>query len=868
MRIRFTALLLVIALSACSPLKQRHEIEQNPDLKFVMLQSSQMFDVIADQTLTVDQKERILVEKFDAGMARWKSTKSYGRLYNADDFSTKPGALYAAIVNFYNGQNEIGKTIPYYEMAAQEALDNDLYGVYLQYQHFTHSATIKLGNFEKAHFILQQTSEKMSEYFAVDPSLPPENYDIYSLYYYQYINDLSLSAQLKSGQEIDLAPLSASFKYRQQAQQLFPALSRMMLNTPGYEVKTMGGVKTRYDYTELSDELRDYLLAFAKAGDQQTAEQILEKLKGIYTTNINSMEKDANNAYRSMVMKGAMAGGFTVASDEQIENATYAAQRHGARSKVWLHWDQAILSYELNNYKQGYEAILKAQDQFSDVDKIYAHLSQSYLNVDGIDADRQSVMLLQAQLEEQLGKTDQAANRYQDVITWTELARKSMPIEQRKYFFESFAKKAYLGRVRALVASYQANQSSIDQLVRATESFRARQLKELLDRELDIDQSVADIQSSMDKSKGIIAFTDLDSHLLTLWINSGEVKIHYIAKPDQWDGNIKELRKGLVEEQRYDINDYRLISDTLFGEMSSDIQKTQRIFLVTDGSLSLLPLNILPVGRQLLQTNRAISYLPSITMFNNGKNTIKGDKTLFALGDPVYSPESRITNEDKAVLLATRGSSELGGFAALPETRTEVESIAKHFNQTSSVLLGLKASESMLKSTDLSGYSNLHFATHGVIEGDIPELTEPALVLAYEDGEDGFLTATEVSSLNLNADITVLSACNTGSGEYFRGEGVMGLGRAFMVAGSRNVVVSLWPVDSLSTELLMVQFYKALNQGHDAATALSKAQSQLQNMKVNASSDDIRGLKRSNRQTNEGYRNPYYWSPFILISAS
>lgn len=868
MRTCYVALLLVVALSACSPLKQAYEVEQNPDLKFVMLQSSQMFDVIADKTITAKEQERVLIEKFEAGMARWKQSKSYGRLYGSDDFNAKPGALYTAMVNFYNGQNQVAKSIPYYNMAAEEALANDLYGVYLQYQRFSHDANIKLGDFEKAQFILLQTTENLSEYFAVDPSQSPENYDIYSLFYYQYINDLKLSSQLKSGQDIDLDSLQLSFEYRQKAQALFPALSRMMLSSKAYDVKAMGGKTSRYDYTELSDELRDYLVAFAREGDKDTAEEILGKLERIYHLNINDMEKDANNAYRNLVMKSAMGSGLTMASSEQIERAKYVAQRHGARSMVWKHWDQAILSYELNDNDKGYSAILKAQSQFSEVDKVYSHLSQGYLNADAINSDKQAVTLLRAQLEERLGKNEQAAEHYQDVIGWTELTRESMQVEQRKYFFESFAKKAYLGRVRALVASYQSGNASEDQLISATEAFRSRQLKELLDRDIGIHNSVVLIQGALAKSQGIITFTDLESHLLTLWISKHDFKINYGAKPEQWDSDIKSLRKGLVEAQRYNINEYRSLSETLFGNLAVDIERTQRLYVVTDGSLSLLPLNIMPVGNQLLQTDRAISYLPSLTMFNGGDTRFKGDKSLFALGDPVYSPERRMSSEDKSLLLATRGSSELGGFAALPETRTEVESIAKYFGQKPNVLLGDMASESTLKTTDLSQYSNLHFATHGVIEGDIPDLTEPALVLAYEDGEDGFLTASEVANLNLNADITVLSACNTGNGEYFRGEGVMGLGRAFMVAGSRHVVVSLWPVDSAATEQLMVKFYKALNQGHDAATALTKAQSQLQVMKVDLSTDTSRGLKRSNRNLDKGYRNPYYWSPFILISAS
>jgi CHAT domain-containing protein len=86
---------------------------------------------------------------------------------------------------------------------------------------------------------------------------------------------------------------------------------------------------------------------------------------------------------------------------------------------------------------------------------------------------------------------------------------------------------------------------------------------------------------------------------------------------------------------------------------------------------------------------------------------------------------------------------------------------------------------------------------------------QPALVVGAEASEDGLLLATEAMELSLNADLTVLSACKTGTGELVTGEGVMGMSRAFLAAGSRAVLVSLWAVDSAATEVLMVAFSRA-----------------------------------------------------------
>ena len=161
-------------------------------------------------------------------------------------------------------------------------------------------------------------------------------------------------------------------------------------------------------------------------------------------------------------------------------------------------------------------------------------------------------------------------------------------------------------------------------------------------------------------------------------------------------------------------------------------------------------------------------------------------------------------------------------------------------------MTGFAASETRVKLGDLTQYRYLHFAVHGVLSYDVPYLKEPALVLGVEpDGrEDGFLTLSEVSGLKLNADLVTLSACKTGLGVRVAGEGVIGLSRAFMSAGARSVLVSLWEVADESTAVLMEEFYRLLVQGVDTAEALAEA-------------------KRRVRE--KGYDNPFFWAPFVLI---
>ncbi|MBI4689960.1 MAG: CHAT domain-containing protein [Nitrospirae bacterium] len=118
------------------------------------------------------------------------------------------------------------------------------------------------------------------------------------------------------------------------------------------------------------------------------------------------------------------------------------------------------------------------------------------------------------------------------------------------------------------------------------------------------------------------------------------------------------------------------------------------------------------------------------------------------------------------------------------------------------------------------------------------------LSLVGNDSEDGFLTAGEIFGMNLNADLVGLSACKTGLGVQSAGEGVVGLSRAFMYAGTDSVLVSLWSVADESTYKFMVKFFEGLKTGKDKMTSLKDAKNYL----------------RAN-----GYDNPYFWAPFILM---
>jgi len=157
------------------------------------------------------------------------------------------------------------------------------------------------------------------------------------------------------------------------------------------------------------------------------------------------------------------------------------------------------------------------------------------------------------------------------------------------------------------------------------------------------------------------------------------------------------------------------------------------------------------------------------------------------------------------------------------------------------------ANEQFIKSGGLEKYKVLHFATHGFVNSEKPELSGILLAQDSIGNQDGILYSGEIYNLKLNADLVVLSACETGLGKINKGEGIIGLTRALLYAGSKNIIVSLWQVSDESTSDLMIDFYN-----------------NLLNTKNKSFSDPLRKAKL--KMISEGkFAHPFYWSPFILV---
>ncbi len=247
-------------------------------------------------------------------------------------------------------------------------------------------------------------------------------------------------------------------------------------------------------------------------------------------------------------------------------------------------------------------------------------------------------------------------------------------------------------------------------------------------------------------------------------------------------------------------------------------ESTQSLIVVPDGALHLVPFAAVPdLSGQYLVKRLAVTAAPSATVYHL-LSTQRRSATSLPLLAVAYSPDQGTASNFRGLASLRSGS-----LARLPYAKEEALVAAQTLGVESVALTGLDASEAKLKLQPLSRFRFLHLAAHGIAEEAEPD--RAALVLSPGDGgDDGLWQAREIVRHRLNAEAVVLSACETGTGKLQGQEGVMNLARAFLIAGARSVVASLWAVEDRSTATLMQSFYKHLAAGANVRDSLRQAQ--------------------------------------------
>jgi CHAT domain-containing protein len=316
-------------------------------------------------------------------------------------------------------------------------------------------------------------------------------------------------------------------------------------------------------------------------------------------------------------------------------------------------------------------------------------------------------------------------------------------------------------------------------------------------------------------------------------------------------------------------------SGMVLGPVASQIPG-KHLLVVGDGALQYIPFSALSTPesksrKEPLMAEHEIVNLPSASTLavlrREASHRDVASKAVMILADPVFDlRDDRVhasvpAGELRAALPATaerasleRSASDVGVsrddvFSRLPFSHLEAQTIySAAAPGTATEALDFDANKAMVLSSKLANYRIVHLATHGFLDSQHPELSGLVFSLFDRNGQaqDGFLRLSDVYNLELNADLVVLSACQTALGKQVDGEGLIGLARGFMYAGSPRVIASLWAVDDEATAVLMGKFYQSLLQDHEtAAQALRTAQ---------------RWMHSQGR-----WKAPYYWAGFVLL---
>ncbi len=393
--------------------------------------------------------------------------------------------------------------------------------------------------------------------------------------------------------------------------------------------------------------------------------------------------------------------------------------------------------------------------------------------------------------------------------------------------------------------------------------------------------------AGLDDETVLVEYMIGDKKIFIFTLSTRDFDVIAVPRNPGLERQVEDLRRGIVEQnyETYTTNARALYVQLLEPVIHS--LEARKLLIVPDGVLNYIPFESLlsetpnyaspnDYSRLPYLINRyAVSYAYSSTLLLETRNRERAepDRDFVAFapvslgGLPAGSAGAGLVEK-----YASTGAVHSAGWGYLPMTHVEVTQIKNLFSRAytlfdrlfsdkARVYLGERALESQVMSDEVSRYRYVHFATHGFADPASPESSGIVLFSTSagadstsltEDepswSDDGVLRLDEVYALRLNADVVVLSACETGLGPVARGEGILSLARGFLYAGASNVVASLWKADDLQTQKLMLGFYRNMLDGTATSSSLRAAKLDL-----------IRGNTR--------YARPYYWATFVLIGA-
>ncbi len=391
---------------------------------------------------------------------------------------------------------------------------------------------------------------------------------------------------------------------------------------------------------------------------------------------------------------------------------------------------------------------------------------------------------------------------------------------------------------------------------------------------------VVDFQKNVLDENSVLLEFSLGERESYLWIvEKNAVRSVVLPPRSEIESNIEKLRELIAarvrkKEESIEIYQARVasadrefpilalhLSKTIFGD-SAESFEGKRLIVVPDGKLHYFPISALPlpdsVGNEPMMLSNEVVYEPSAMTLgflqkldNASANDVRKDLLVFS--DPVFSSDDvRFSGKDGIEITRsgeeTRFVESLSSLTRLKESKAESDSIVEIVGEKNAdVYTGFSANREELLNISTSGYKIIHFATHGYLEDEHPELSGIVLSRFGPNREklEEFFRLQDIYGMKLRADLVVLSACETGIGKEVKGEGLKSLNNAFLQVGAKTVVSSLWQVEDSATGEFMKIFYETMLNGEMTA---SKA---LQ-------------ITKQKMRENRRFGAPYYWAGFTI----
>jgi len=466
--------------------------------------------------------------------------------------------------------------------------------------------------------------------------------------------------------------------------------------------------------------------------------------------------------------------------------------------------------------------------------------------------------------------------------------------------------------IENIEANASDNQAILDRLrekLVSTERARLQALQEIQKRFPSYMNLLTGAPSNMQAvakvllpGESYVSILPMPNGILVMGVNAQGQEKMFISSlsPAVLKGMVEQLRKTVefsdkpgaeaLPAYRFDIS-YKLYQEIL-APMASITSGPGLMLASVNGDLASIPFGMLTTKpfvptktatafasyRQApwLVMEKDIAYAPSATALvslRSAKSKPAAEMPFVGFGDPDFSltgkpPEDasamsvrasqkldRIADQD--LLLADPLPDTIPVIPPLPETRQEVTDISALFgaDPKKSLYLGERASRTNALTQDLSGYRVVAFATHGLIPGDVPGLSQPALAMSTRDPSGYLLTSQDILGMKLDAEWVILSACNSGAGEGAGADALTGLGRSFFYAGSKSIYVTQWPVESESAKRLVtttLTYYQ--KEGLGRALSANKSARDL----LATGSMKMAGAEIS-------FAHPAFWAPYIVV---